>query len=264
VTAATAGLALAGRTVLVTRTRDRAAGMVDLLHKRGARVVVVPLITTVPILPPEAIAEAAERVAAAPEPRWTAFTSATAVRLAVGALGVDPLRRARLAAVGPETAAALRAHGLDVDLVASGDHSAGGLAEQLVALGVQGATVWLPCAEGAGTALAERLQDAGARVHVVHIYRSEMPAGAPLRLHAALDEGADAIALTSASTARHLARALAGRRLPDTTVVACIGPQTAAEASAHSLPVHAVAAAHTAAGLVDALTSLLMAAQPLP
>ena len=58
---------LAGRTVLVTRTRERAGGIVDLLHARGARVVLVPLISTVPLLHPEAIAEAAAELGRAPE-----------------------------------------------------------------------------------------------------------------------------------------------------------------------------------------------------
>jgi uroporphyrinogen-III synthase len=258
-----ANLPLAGRSVLVTRTRARAAGIVDLLHERGARVVVVPLIATVPLLAPDAIAEAAEQAAAAPEPRWAVFTSAAAVRLTVGAAGVDRLRPLRLAAVGPQTAADLRRHGLEVDLVAASDHSAAALGEALVRLGVRGATVWLPCAEGAGPALPERLREAGASVHVLHTYRSDMPAEAPVRLRRSLDEGVDAITLTSASTARHLAGALAGRRLPDGIVVACIGPQTAAEARAAALPVHAVAVAHTAVGLVDALAGVFEAAQPL-
>ena len=46
---------LAGRRILVTRTREQAEGLVDSLHAAGASVAVVPLITTVPIADPEAI-----------------------------------------------------------------------------------------------------------------------------------------------------------------------------------------------------------------
>jgi uroporphyrinogen-III synthase len=87
---------------------------------------------------------------------------------------------------------------------------------------------------------------------------------APARLLAALADGVDAITLTSGSTARHLAAALGGRPLPPGVAVACIGPQTAAEAASAGLLVSATAATHTAAGLVDALSALLGAAQPLP
>ena len=255
---------LAGRTVLVTRTRERAAGIVDLLHRHGARVIVVPLIATVPTATPEAVAAAAEQLRVAPEPRWAVFTSATAARITLGAAGAEPLGSARIAAVGPETAAALEREGLRVDLVAAGDHTAHALGDALARWGVRGATAWLPCAEGAGEALRDRLRDAGAAVSVTHIYRSAMPADAAARLRTALAEGVDAITLSSGSTARHLVAALAGRPLPETVTIACIGPQTAREASAAGLDVRVTAAPHTAAGLVDALVGVLGEAQPLP
>lgn len=255
---------LTGRTVLVTRTRERAAGIVDLLHREGARVIVVPLIATVPTADPEAVAEAADRLRAAPEPRWAVFTSATAVRIVLGAAGAERLRSCRIAAVGPETAAALEREQVRADLVVAGDHTAAALGAALAQRGVVGATVWLPCAEGAAAVLPRTLREAGADVSLMHIYRSAMPHDAPERLDTALAERIDAIALTSGSTARHLVQALRGSPLPAAVAVACIGPQTAREASAAGLPVHVTAATHTAAGLVDALAGLLGVAQPLP
>src|SRR5438552_1798277 len=110
---------LAGRMVLVTRTRERAGGIVDLLHARGARVVVVPLISTVPLLHPEAIAEAAAALGRAPGPRWAVFTSATAVRLVLSAVSPEPLPTATLVVcIGPQTAAEARREGLTVGAVA--------------------------------------------------------------------------------------------------------------------------------------------------
>ncbi|MFZ0180672.1 MAG: uroporphyrinogen-III synthase, partial [Candidatus Dormiibacterota bacterium] len=84
-------LPLAGRRVLVTRTRERAEGLVDRLHSAGASVAIVPLIATLPIADPEGIARIAAEVGAAPQPRWVAFTSATAVRLVLGAVGAGAL-----------------------------------------------------------------------------------------------------------------------------------------------------------------------------
>src|ERR1022692_5131277 len=106
-----ASLSLAGRRVLVTRTREQAEGLVDRLHAAGASVAVVPLITTVPIAEPDAIARVAAETAGAAPPRWVAFTSATAVRLVIGAAGADVLSGMLLAAVGPATAAALEVLG---------------------------------------------------------------------------------------------------------------------------------------------------------
>ena len=249
-------LPLAGRRVLVTRTREQAEGLVDRLHAAGASVAVVPLITTVPIATPEAIARVAADIGAAPPPRWVAFTSATAVRLVVGALGEGGLSGMLVAAVGPATAAALEASSATVDLVAS-DHDAGSLAAAMLRRGVAGTTVWFPVAEGARGGFAESLRAEGAAVTVQHIYRSAMPASATERLRAALAGGVDAITLTSGSTARNLVDALGADPLPAGVVIVCIGEQTAADARAAGLAVHAVAGDASVGGLVSALTERL-------
>jgi|HubBroStandDraft_6_1064221.scaffolds.fasta_scaffold37032_2 uroporphyrinogen-III synthase len=247
---------LAGRRVLVTRTRDQAEGLVDRLHAAGAAVEVVPLITTVPIADPEAIARVAAEVAGAPPPRWVAFTSATSVRLVVGAAGVSALSGLLVAAVGPATAAALEAEGVAVDLVPD-THDADGLAAAMIQRGMSGATVWLPVAEGARGGFAESLRGGGASVDVQHIYRSVMPASAPQRLRSALAGGVDAVTLTSGSTARNLVEAMGSGGMPPEVVIVCIGEQTAAEARASGLRVHAVAGDTSVGGLVSALTECL-------
>lgn len=246
---------LAGRRVLVTRTRERANGIVDALHRLGAGVVVVPLIAIEPVAAPDAIEAAAGALLGGAEPRWVAFTSATAVRIVLGVVGPGRLRQALVGAVGPETAAALNALGLPPDVVA-GEQDAAGLARAMAARGVRGGQVWFPAAEGARDALPDGLRAAGAAVEVQAIYRSVMPADAPRRLAAALRDGVDAVTLTSGSTARHLVAALQGRRLDPGTVVACIGPQTAREAEAAGLDVGVVAAEHTGSGLAAALARL--------
>lgn len=243
---------LHGRRVLVTRTRERAAGLVDTLHDRGAEAVVVPLIATQPLASPDDVRAAAEALAAAAAPRWAAFTSATAVRLVLGAVDPELLRGFRLAAVGRETARALAACGVGVEVVAA-EQDASGLARAIAGRGVGGATVWLPCAEGARAALPEGLRAVGADVRVQPVYRSLMPSDAPRRLRGALDAGLDAVTLTSGSTARNLVAALGDRPLPSYIVVACIGAQTASAARGAGLDVTAVAADANAAALVDAL-----------
>lgn len=244
--------ALRGRRILVTRTRDQATGLVDLLHERGAEAMVVPLITTRPLLPPAEIAAAAAALRGVAAPRWVAFTSATAVRLVLGVCGRDGLAGVNVAAVGRETAAALAERGVAADVVAR-DQDAAGLAAILGERSLAGGTVWFPGAEAAGAALPDGLRAAGAAVRVHAVYRTEMPADAPRRLRAALDEGVDAVTLTSGSTVRHLVTSLGGRRLPPGLVVVCIGPRTAAEAREAGLEVHGVAAEPGAHGLVAAL-----------
>jgi len=252
---------LAGRRVLVTRTREQAEGLVDRLHTAGASVTVVPLIATVPIADPAEIVASAAENAAAPPPRWVVFTSATAVRLVIGAAGAAALSGMLIAAVGPATAAALLAEGATPELVAS-EHDAQGLATAMLDVGVAGATVWIPVAEGASGDLPERLRAAGAAVNVQLIYRSVMPAGAPARVRAALGGGVDAITLTSGSTARNLALAAGADGVPSGIQIVCIGEQTAAAARAARLTVDAIAREASVEGLMAALTECLTP-QPL-
>jgi uroporphyrinogen-III synthase len=252
---------LAGRRIVVTRTREQAAGVVDRLHALGATVVVVPLISTVPLATPEEIVRCAAELRSAPEPRWVAFTSATAVRLVVGAAGLESLAGTRVAAVGPATARVLEDAGRVPDLVAA-DRDASGLAAAMLMQDLAGATVWFPAAEGASDRLVEALREAGATVTVQHIYRSVMPDAAPERLRAAIDDGVDAITLTSGSTARNLASIVGAGSLPAAVSIICIGDQTASEARANGLPVHAVAAVASAEGLTEAVRQCLTA-QPL-
>jgi uroporphyrinogen-III synthase len=134
----------------------------------------------------------------------------------------------RIAAIGPATAEALRAHGLPVDLVAA-THTQEGLREEL-----PDGTVLLAAAEGA----RQDVLEAG----FLPLYRT-------IELRPDVPE-VDVALLMSGSAARALAAT--GARVP----IVAIGPQTAAEATAAGLVVVGVAAAHDLDGLVEALRSL--------
>ena len=134
----------------------------------------------------------------------------------------------RIAAIGPATAEALRAHGLHVDLVAA-THTQEGLREELPE-----GTVLLAAAEGARRDVLEG--------DFLPLYRTiELRPDAP---------SADVALLMSGSAARALSAT--GARMP----VVAIGPQTAAEAQAAGLDVVAVATTHDLDGLVEALRSM--------
>jgi len=134
----------------------------------------------------------------------------------------------RIAAIGPATAEALRAHGLRVDLVAA-VHTQEGLREALPE-----GTVLLAAAEGARRDVLD--------ADFLPLYRTtELRPEVP---------DSDVALLMSGSAARALAAT--GARVP----VVAIGPQTAAEAQAAGLEVAAVAAGHDLDGLVEALRSL--------
>jgi uroporphyrinogen-III synthase len=147
--------------------------------------------------------------------------------------GADELARRgatanRIAAIGPATADALRAHGFTVDLVAA-THRQEGLREELPE-----GTVLLAAAEGARRDVLA--------ADFLPLYRT-------IELRPEVPDS-DLALLMSGSAARALAAT--GARVP----VVAIGPQTAAAAQAAGLEVAGVAASHDLDGLVEALRSL--------
>jgi uroporphyrinogen III methyltransferase/synthase len=159
--------------------------------------------------------------------------------------------RAKVAAVGPGTAEALREHGILADLVPS--------TFTTVALGRafprgQG-RVLLPRADIAPVELEGLLEAKGWTVVRVDAYRSKPVRSLPAAVRAALENGEiDAITFTSASTVEGFVRAAGVPRGP---AVVCIGPVTARRAREAGFRVAAVARPHTLGGLVDAVERVL-------
>ena len=167
---------LAGVRVLVPRPRERAEQICFLLEDEGAEVLAIPLLELEPPGDPRPLRAAAELLRRF---GWVAFASERGVTALVEAARtagtLDVLRTRKLAAVGPGTAAALAAHGLEPTLVAvvsTGE----GLAEALVPRLQPGEVVLLPAAEEGRRSLEEGLAAAGAVVERVAAYRAR-PAG---------------------------------------------------------------------------------------
>ncbi len=108
-----------GKTALVTRSRDQASRLVDLLGAAGARCLEVP---TIEIIPPADFAPLDAALQHLSRYEWVIFTSANGVSAFMDRLfhlgqDVRVLGRARLAVIGPATAEALRGYGLVADVV---------------------------------------------------------------------------------------------------------------------------------------------------
>jgi uroporphyrinogen III methyltransferase / synthase len=102
---------LFGKTAVVTRTREQASALVELLSEAGARCLEIP---TLEIAPPDDFGPLDAALARLADYQWLVFTSANGVaaffqRLFDQGLDVRALGRAKLAAIGPATAQALRA-----------------------------------------------------------------------------------------------------------------------------------------------------------
>ncbi|MDP9498270.1 MAG: uroporphyrinogen-III synthase, partial [Actinomycetota bacterium] len=191
---------------------------------------------------------------------WVAFTSTNAVRAVREKLeefGLDARAFAgvKVAAVGDATAQALVDFGIRPDLVPSGQQSSEGLLADWAPYDEvfdPMDRVLLPRADIATDTLIAGLKDMGWQVDDVTAYRTVRAAPPPAETREALKGGGfDAVLFTSSSTVRNLV-GIAGKPA-DSTVLACIGPQTRATAEEHGLRVDVLAPTPDVAVLVDAL-----------
>jgi len=114
--------------------------------------------------------------------------------------------------------------------------------------------VFLPRADIATDTLVAGLAELGWEVEDVTAYRTVRAAPPPAETREAIKTGGfDAVLFTSSSTVRNLV-GIAGKP-HHTTVVACIGPQTAKAAEEHGLRVDVLAETSTVTGLVEALSA---------
>ena len=233
---------LAGRVVAVTRPRAQADGLSRRLADLGARVVQAPLIRTEPV-PGDPIDAAAYDV--------VVVTSPNAPALLLERIGGDSrtLHGVEVAAIGPATATALREIGVVADLVS--ERAVAEALLDLLAERAAGRRILIARAEEARDLLPEGLAAQGAEVEIAVLYRT-----VPLVPDSEAALGADAVAFTSASTARAFAAAFAGRDLDGVRGVA-IGPATSAAMRELGIPVAAEAADQDLDGLVAALVELL-------
>jgi len=241
---------LFGRRIVVTRAREQASELVERLHRLGAETIELPAITIDEPDDDGAALRAAADALRKGDYRWVVFTSANAVER-FGALLRDArdFGTAKVAAIGPGTADALRRVGVEADLVPPRF-----VAESLVDAFPPGeGRVLLPRAAVARDVLVEGLAAKGWQVTRADAYRTLPAEPSPSALAEA--RKADAITFTSSSTVTNYLQVAGPDSVPP--VVVCIGPVTAATARDAGLTVDVVAEEHTIDGLVQAVIDAL-------
>ena len=252
---------LFGRRIVVTRSREQAGELVEMLEERGAEAIQAP---TIRIAAPEDIDALDRACLDAGAYTWIVFTSTNAVesfmRQLLASADIRELKGVRLCAIGPSTAQRLGRYGLRVDLTPAEARSEA-VVEALKSAGaLKGSRILLPRADIAREILADQLRDAGAEVSEVVAYRTLLAAGARDGDHdiyrMLLDRQIDAVTFTSASTVKNFAKILGEEQAADllnTTVVASIGPVTAEAALQLGIHTTILPERYTIPDLVDAL-----------
>ena len=254
-------LPLFGKRIAVTRTRQQAGDLVSRLRALGADAFEMP---TIRLEPAPNKREFYETVAYSHAYEWIIFTSANGVDAFFNAFfeiyrDARDLGAARIAAVGPETAARVRSFRFQVDV-----ESEKYVAEHLIKAlqketSVENLKILLARAEGARDLLASELTRLGAIVDDITAYRTvpetdDVCGG----IHRFREEGADLVTFTSSSTAENF-HAL---NLPASPGLchASIGPVTSRTMQKLGLSVDVEAKVHDIPGLVAAIVKFFSVA----
>jgi uroporphyrinogen III methyltransferase / synthase len=254
---------LFGVRVLVTRAREQATELADLLANLGADPVIAPTIKVLPV----------EAAAAVDRFDWIVFTSANAVDALMHALGeaggdVRSLKGPLLCAVGSATADQLARYGIKVDLVPS-EYRAEALVAALAARGsLDKVRVLLPRADIGREVVADNLRKGGAAVTEVVAYRTVLADSAsddgPDVYRMLLDGELQVVTFTSASAVKNFVQIYGADQAADLlsrTCVATIGPVTTEAAGRLGIKVTVQASPYTVPAMVEAIARHVAAAK---
>jgi uroporphyrinogen III methyltransferase/synthase len=250
---------LSGQRIVVTRRTGQAGKFAQRLAELGADVLQVPTIRITTPTEKDAIVDALLELNAYD---WLVFTSANGVTAFFDIFfrrfqDMRDIGGARIAAVGPATAAKLRELHLQVDLMPE-EAIGTKIAEAFEKFEtIENLKMCLLRAEVANRELPDALEELGAIVDDIAIYKTvaetEDATGAGTDL---LEHGADWVTFTSSSTVEHfhvrfdLPNLL--KKFPQLKI-ASIGPETSKAIRALKLEPVLEAKQHTTDGLIDAL-----------
>ncbi len=249
---------LHGRRVLVTQPARR-SGLAVRLREQGAQVLELPA-ATVERLDPAPIQEAMQWLE---QYDWIVFASPNAVEffwqeLRSSDRDARALAASRLAVVGASGRSALLAHGLSVDVAAERPDAEGVLEALTERDDVPNSRVLYITGQGRGDVLLDGLEQLGAMVEVIALYRELPDADAAAPLLDAIARGEVHIVTVATSSAVDAFVDAIGPTLAATVPMVTLDAQSSERAREHGLDVRAEAREATLAALVEAVNELAM------
>jgi uroporphyrinogen-III synthase len=250
---------LQGKRIIVSRAKEQAGSLSNLLREEGAEVLEIPFIEIRPAQSYEALDKALENVLAYD---WLILTSVNGVKALFSRLEKQgkseaDLLHLKIVAIGPATRKAIEKHGLPVDVMPE-EYVAEAVVEELQGQ-VKGERVLLVRAKVARDVIPNALRELGARVHVMEAYETVVPESSRTVILDALksDQKPYAITFTSSSTVKNFVELIGPENvnsgLLDSVKLASIGPVTSATLREVGLRVDIEAKEYTVSGLVEAI-----------
>lgn len=245
-------LPMTGMRVLLTRPKELISVMAERLKEKGAEVLEVPVIETVPVEPNQPLKECLENIK---DYDWIVFTSQAGVRIFFDKMreyGTDirKLSRAGFAVIGEGTKRALEAYGIFADIMPE-VYDGVSLGRALARENIRNRKILLPRAQKANQELVPILEEAGASVLDLPVYRmvyKDIPVCIKEEFES---DRITCAAFTSSSTVEGFVKA-AGDIDFSKVNAACIGQQTADTAKNYGMKCYISEKA-----TIDSLVSLI-------
>lgn len=246
-------LPLAGWKVLVTRPKGRSSRTADELRRKGAEVLELPSIRTVPLEDQSRLHQALEKME---QYQWLVFTSPTGAEVFFEKMFAEKkdircLSSLKVAAIGQGTAKTLEQRGILADLIPEvydGDSLGEALAQKLSG----GETILIPRASKGNANLVKILMERGAQVDDIPTYDTVYEKNPLIDVAAEIKAGGiDCVVFTSASTVKGFVESTGLSDYSHVTA-ACIGKQTKAAADSYGMKTYMAAKA-----TIDDLTTLV-------
>ncbi len=249
---------LMGKRIVVTRAREQASDLLQLLSAAGADCLECP---TIQIAPPDDWAPLDQAIQHLRDYHWLVFTSVNGVGFffkRLYALGKDvrALHHIRTACIGPATKQRLKDFGFTCDMLPE-SYRAESVVDAFEDQEITGKKILLPRASEARPILPQALIRMGAVVDEIPVYVTRIAEDNTATLLRHLTEQRiDCITFTSSSTVKNFKNLIpeaSFKQLLTSVTVACIGPITAETARDLGFDVHLVADTYTIPGLVETL-----------
>ncbi|MCX8131194.1 MAG: uroporphyrinogen-III C-methyltransferase [Clostridia bacterium] len=251
---------LAGKRVVVTRSREQASKLAERINELGGETVELP---TIKITGPQSYQEVDRTLDNLKNYQWLVFTSINGVeyffrRMRERKLDIRSLCGIKLCAVGEATEAKLNEIGLSVDYVPE-RFTTSDLLEGLMERIMPGEKVLLARADIASKELSEGLGNRGVEFEDLTVYRTQLESMEKEEILRQLErKEVDYITFTSSSTVKNFVSIIGKENMNRVCGVktVCIGPVTLRTAQEAGFAAAVMADVYTVEGLINKLVEI--------
>ena len=229
-------LPLFGMRIILTRPRKLMSYLAEKLRMKGAEVLELPAIDTAAVMENRRLSQCFVHI---DRYDWIVFTSQIGVQIFFEQterkmLDIRKLSGAKFAVIGEGTRAALGKRGIYADLIPD-IFDGESLGRALACQKIRGKRILIPRAEKGNEQLVPILEQAGAFVEDVAVYRTVYHAGGAVSIKEEFEKGRiDLVVFTSSSTVEGFAAVTEGMDYSKLKA-ACIGRQTAETAAKYNM-----------------------------